>query len=375
MEEENIVMSGTREEVADATAAIEEDDEQVILDEIESSRSNISDKSTTNRLASDIIAARSDELAEATPQPDDECPISKPSPSSKLQEMMLERIKSIDAIRTLVEKELEQDSALIAEFTEQVVALESELSRKEHDIQVLTNTNEQMQIEMDQLKTKADGYAEELAALTAQIDALVDQNTQLESQNEDLIAIQTSVEPLKARNEQMEEIITSITTSLRDAKKCLEKELKYTAALEKDKAHSAQHAAQLAADHKFEIDAYKKRLDEANQGQTHLRKEMDELRKQLCREQLNNTKMTTVRNNLTAAEESIARLNAEKQLLCEEVARAKHDNEEMVREMENKKAQADPVKALQKELETLRMTLGEAQMENAQLIGLQGEQH
>lgn len=33
----------------------------------------------------------------------------------------------------------------------------------------------------------------------------------------------------------MEEIISSITTSLKDAKLCLEKEMKYTAALKKEK--------------------------------------------------------------------------------------------------------------------------------------------
>lgn len=91
-----------------------------------------------HRLSSEIIAARSHE--EAIPEEnesmeeeaDDRDDVQEKegvsanatSASGKLQEMMLERIESIDVIRSLINRELEQDSALIAEFTDKVSWLE-----------------------------------------------------------------------------------------------------------------------------------------------------------------------------------------------------------------------------------------------------------
>ena len=61
-------------------------------------------------------------------------------------------------------------------------------------------------------------------------------------------------------------------------------------------------------------------MEEAHEAQARLRTEMDGLRKQLCEEQLANTELNLVENNLKVARESIARLNAEKSDLCEEAA-------------------------------------------------------
>jgi cell division protein FtsB len=79
----------------------------------------------------------------------------------------------------------------------------------------------------------------------------------------------------------MEQIISSITSSLKDAKTLLKKQIKHTAMLEKEKLHSFEHQAKLRETHLRDIEAYKKRLDEAHQGQTQLRKEMDDLRTQV----------------------------------------------------------------------------------------------
>jgi chromosome segregation ATPase len=365
MADENTINEETREPIEEATVD-NANDEQIIIDEIESSRSN-------------ICASRSDEAPMSTAGPlssevNDECieAVAAAPPSTKLQELMLERIESIDAIRTLVEKELEQDSALIAEFTENVVALESEVSSKEQEIRQLTDANRALQSEMQDLKLNASTYTEELEALTSQIDKLVDDNAQLTSQNKDLTAAHQDTQPLRMRNEQMEQIISSITASLKDAKISLEKQINLTARLEKEKLHSVQHQSELRETHLRDIEAYKKRLDEAHQGQTQLRKEMDNLRSQLCDEQLKNTKLVSVQNNLHAATQSIARLNAEKAVLCEEVANCKLENEKLTEEMEKRSAMADPVKVLRKELESLRGKLADAQMENT-LMGLQGE--
>ena len=90
-----------------------------------------------HRLSSEIIAARSHEaipeenesMEEEADDRDDAqekegVSANATSASGKLQEMMLERIESIDVIRSLINRELEQDSALIAEFTEKVSWLE-----------------------------------------------------------------------------------------------------------------------------------------------------------------------------------------------------------------------------------------------------------
>ena len=353
-------------DAADDDKLVEEandmDEEQVMPDEIESSRSNI----CASRSADSHCNNNDDNVNVDNNHHID----SSDAASTKLQELMLQRIESIDVIRGLVEKELEQDSALIAEFTEQVVALERDLSHKENQVDALVIAKDEMQLELTDLKLKSESYNEEHAALTAQINALFDQNSTLEQQNAELLQIKQSIEPTIQRNEQMEEIITSITSSLKDCKRALERELKYAAALEKEKERTMAHNAKLAEGHQSEILAYKKRLEESHQAQIQLRKEMDELRSQLCQEQLINTKMTTVQNNLNAAEQSIVRLNAEKQVLVEEVAKVSREKEEMELKMEKR---VDPVKVLQKELETLRKKMGEMQMENTQLIGLQGE--
>jgi methyl-accepting chemotaxis protein len=142
--------------------------------------------------------------------------------TSKLCEMMLERIESIDIIQKLVEKEIEQDSALIAEFTEKVLELEIADMKKYEEIECLRHMKNDMQLEIQQLMTKNDHYVEELSACVAQVDSLTHQNDQLETQNKNLTAIAESIQSIKARNQQMEEIISSITASLKDAKHCLE---------------------------------------------------------------------------------------------------------------------------------------------------------
>ncbi|KAL7503046.1 hypothetical protein ACHAXN_000899 [Cyclotella atomus] len=262
-------------------------------------------------------------------------------------------------------------SALIAEFTENVVALESEITSKEQQIQHLTDANQSLQSEMQDLKLKASTYTDELEVLISQIDKLVHDNAQLASQNKDLAAIQQNMQPLQLRNEQMEQIISSISSSLKDAKTSLAKQIKHSAMLEKEKLHSVEHQAKLRETHLRDIEAYKKRLDEAHQGQIQLRKEMDDLRTQLCAEQLKNTKLVSAQNNLQAATESIARLNAEKAVLCQEVATITAEKEKLAEEMEKRSAMADPVKVLKKELVRLRSKLADAQMENTELMGLQ----
>ncbi|KAL7482573.1 hypothetical protein ACHAW6_013356 [Cyclotella cf. meneghiniana] len=292
--------------------------------------------------------------------------------TSMLREMMLERIEAIDIIRNLVEKELEQDSALIAEFTEKVLELEIAVTQKDDEIECLRNAEKDMQLQIQQLKTKNDGYVEELSALAAQVDALADQNAQLETQNKHLTAVAESVQPIKVRNQQMEEIISSITASLKDAKRCLEREMAYTARLEKDKAHAAEHAAKLGQDHNFEIDSFKKRLEREAQAQTQLRKEMDALRKQLCDEQLNNTKLASVQASFVSAEQSIARLGAEKNALAQDLAKAKKTNQALQDKLKDGTDQLDPIKILNAELETMRAKLmfGEVPMEDVQSMDL-----
>jgi len=325
----------------EVTAHIVTDEEQVMVDEIESSRSNIS--ASFNRHSSDIIASRSKDLPAAT------------SSSAELQQMLTERVESINAISTLVTNKLEQDSNLIAEFTQQVAALELELTDKENGI-----------VSRD----------DKIQALSTQITALTNQNTKLSSEIADLMVLKDSNAPLLQRNQKMEETVSSLTDSLKAAKRALEKELKYVIALEKEKEYAAAQKDKIAYAHKYEIDAYKKRVEEAMAGQTSLRKEMDDLRKQLGEEQLNTAKLGALRESLAKAEMCIARLNAEKELLCEELEgrRLAEDEEEGACDSAraNEVVGSDPVVLLQKELEVLRNRLGEsAEMDNEELMGLQ----
>ncbi|KAL3794376.1 hypothetical protein HJC23_012913 [Cyclotella cryptica] len=334
---------------------------------------------TANEQIPDENASVCSEISEAASERSD---VSEPremeegptKDTSKLREMMLERIESIDIIRNLVEKELEQDSALIAEFTEKVLELETDVTRKNHEIECLKDAEKEMQLEIQQLKTKNGGCAEELSALAARIDLLADRNAQLETQNKSLAAAAESVHPIKARNQQMEEIISSITASLKDAKRCLEREMAYTARLEKEKAHAAEHAAKLGQDHNFEIESFKKRLEREAQAQLQLRKEMDALRKELCDEQLNNTKLSSIQVSLVSAEQCIGRLGAEKNVLAQELAEAKKKNEALEDKVKASNAQTDPIKILKDELEAMsaKLSSGEVQMEDSQLMDLQG---
>eukprot|EP00804_Cyclotella_cryptica_P020910 CCRYP_009253-RA/>CCRYP_009253-RA protein AED:0.00 eAED:0.00 QI:147/1/1/1/1/1/2/135/522 len=333
---------------------------------------------TANEQIPDENASVCSEISEAASERSD---VSEPremeegptKDTSKLREMMLERIESIDIIRNLVEKELEQDSALIAEFTEKVLELETDVTRKNHEIECLKDAEKEMQLEIQQLKTKNGGCAEELSALAARIDLLADRNAQLETQNKSLAAAAESVHPIKARNQQMEEIISSITASLKDAKRCLEREMAYTARLEKEKAHAAEHAAKLGQDHNFEIESFKKRLEREAQAQLQLRKEMDALRKELCDEQLNNTKLSSIQVSLVSAEQCIGRLGAEKNVLAQELAEAKKKNEALEDKVKASNAQTDPIKILKDELEAMsaKLSSGEVQMEDSQLMDLQ----
>lgn len=341
-ESESVEMTVEKsEEVVTAQIAI--DEEQVMLDEIESSRSNIS--AGNNRHSSDIIASRSNDVPAAT------------SSSAELQQMMKERVESINAISSLVTNKLEQDSNLIAEFTEQVAALERELTDKANDIA---------------------SRDDKIQALSTQLTALTNQNTKLSAEIADLTVLKESNAPLLQRNQQMEETVASLTDSLKAAKRALEKEMKYVIALEKEKEYAAAQKDKIAYAHKYEIDAYKKRVEEAMVGQSSLRKEMNDLRKQLGEEQLNSAKLGALRESLAKAEECIARLNAEKELLCEQIeSRPLTEDEEEAGDSvhrNNGGVDVDPVVLLQKELEVLRSRLGEsAEMDNEELMGLQGE--
>ena len=70
---------------------------------------------------------------------------------------MIDRISAIDNIRALLEREMEQDNGLLAEFTDKVVVLEGQLGEKNGCIGMLER-------EVDGLKRKNGDYAMELTS-------------------------------------------------------------------------------------------------------------------------------------------------------------------------------------------------------------------
>ncbi|KAL7461946.1 hypothetical protein ACHAXS_002354 [Conticribra weissflogii] len=315
-----------------------------------------------------------------------------------LQELMLERIGVIDSIRTLLQNELEQDNALIAEFTEKIVQLEQDAEAKSAEIEELHKSNEERQkiieqkdneiaklfdaieklkVENSDIRRKNDdltkrnnAFGAEFQTLAATIDDLVARNVTLEDEanklKEEKNGLETAMTLLKDRNEELVNMATQVTQSLKDAKKSLEREFATIERLKKEKADARASLAETQKEHRAEIDAWKKRLEDAASSKAQLNKEMDELRTSLCHEQLVNTKLSGLEANLQSAERTITNLSKEKNRLADELAKVTKKNAKLEKEL----AASDPHLAFKKELDDLRKKLCKEQQANIQYSGL-----
>ena len=290
-------------------------------------------------------ASASSEVSEIMPPATTTASSSNPS---KLEDMMLERLTAVDNIRHLLRKELEQDNLLIAEFMEKIVELESVINSKDNEIKLLnekaleskemigqveslTVQKDTLTATVDEMTQKNKAYEKEFKALSATIDGLVDRTVELETENQIVTSTNTTLDknmaPLQARNDKLVEMVTTLTTSLKEAKYSLEKEMEQTVRLEKDKLDLQVRVAKNNEDHEKEIEKWQQRLDESSHCKAQLKKEMDDLRKALCEEQLANTQLSALRANMASAEQTISRITKEKNRLSEELKETNKNNE------------------------------------------------
>lgn len=333
-------------------------------------------------------ASGSSEVSEIMPPATTTASSSNPS---KLEDMMLERLTAVDNIRHLLRKELEQDNLLIAEFMEKIVELESVINSKDNEIKLLnekaleskemigqveslTVQKDTLTATVDEMTQKNKAYEKEFKALSATIDGLVDRTVELETENQIVTSTNTTLDknmaPLQARNDKLVEMVTTLTTSLKEAKYSLEKEMEQTVRLEKDKLDLQVRVAKNNEDHEKEIEKWQQRLDESSHCKAQLKKEMDDLRKALCEEQLANTQLSALRANMASAEQTISRITKEKNRLSEELKETNKNNERLEKKMSLATSSSDPTGALRKELESMRKQLCKEQQNNAQLISL-----
>lgn len=333
-------------------------------------------------------ASASSEVSEIMPPATTTASSSNPS---KLEDMMLERLTAVDNIRHLLRKELEQDNLLIAEFMEKIVELESVINSKDNEIKLLnekaleskemigqveslTVQKDTLTATVDEMTQKNKAYEKEFKALSATIDGLVDRTVELETENQIVTSTNTTLDknmaPLQARNDKLVEMVTTLTTSLKEAKYSLEKEMEQTVRLEKDKLDLQVRVAKNNEDHEKEIEKWQQRLDESSHCKAQLKKEMDDLRKALCEEQLANTQLSALRANMASAEQTISRITKEKNRLSEELKETNKNNERLEKKMSLATSSSDPTGALRKELESMRKQLCKEQQNNAQLISL-----
>ncbi|EED96122.1 predicted protein [Thalassiosira pseudonana CCMP1335] len=333
-------------------------------------------------------ASASSEVSEIMPPATTTASSSNPS---KLEDMMLERLTAVDNIRHLLRKELEQDNLLIAEFMEKIVELESVINSKDNEIKLLnekaleskemigqveslTVQKDTLTATVDEMTQKNKAYEKEFQALSATIDGLVDRTVELETENQIVTSTNTTLDknmaPLQARNDKLVEMVTNLTTSLKEAKYSLEKEMEKTVRLEKDKLDLQVRVAKNNEEHKNEIEKWQQRLDESSHCKAQLKKEMDDLRKALCEEQLANTQLSALRANMASAEQTISRITKEKNRLSEELKETNKNNERLEKKMSLAMGSSDPTEALRKELESMRKQLCKEQQNNAQLISL-----
>lgn len=315
-----------------------------------------------------------------------------------LQELMLERISVVDSIRDLIQNELEQDNALIAEFTEKVVQFEQDAKVKREEIEKLGKSNEERQktieendkeikilsdaiqkleVENSDIRRKNEDlnkrnnvFEAEFQTLATTIDDLVERNVALEDESnklkEEKNGMESALTSLKTRNEELVNMATQVTQSLKDAKKSLEREFATNERLQKEKAEARALLTEAKKEHQKEIDAWKKRLDDAASSKALLNKEVDELRTLLCHEQLVNTKLSGLEANLQSAEDTISKLSKEKNRLADELEKVTTQKTKLEKEL----AASDPQLLLKKELEDLRKKLCQEQQDNIKYCGL-----
>ena len=188
--------------------------------------------------------------------------------SSKLTDMMKERLQVVDSIRNLLETE-QKSSTLIAEYTNKVVVSKDE-------------TIEALNEHIEDIEAKNADYAEQLNALTSMINKLVDDN----NENIDQIKSQMTDE-MSAQKASFEKEIEQLNTITEEAKASCKKTVTKNEKLEETISKVKITAAKLADDTATSVGQIEKDLDEEFQVTTQLKRDMEDLKKKFTKEDNN----------------------------------------------------------------------------------------
>lgn len=314
--------------------------------------------------------------------------------SNKLEEHMITRIVAIDNIRTilkndihrLLEKELEHDNELIAEFTEEITTLK--------------DTNKEQREELKSLSTVIDELVERNATLESEAKSRTTQNTSLINENEAFSqqvrnlstkiaeateanaeltsktkTYATDIEQLKQEKEQLSEMVTALTTALKETKRSLENEVEITMKLESEKLHMEGANVTMVDDHKEEIVKWEQRVQELSDNKTELENETIQLKKTMEADKVaQNMEKLTLQSQLDAFEQTIIQLNQDKENITKESetnkSNLKKEIDELKKTMEEDKRSNDTLLAeLQTQLSTAELTITLVNEEKERIIG------
>ena len=220
-------------------------------------------KNETNKANAEVVAA-----TESITTPVES--ISIPSTdshnvSSKLTDMMKERLQVVDSIRNLLETE-QKSSTLIAEYTNKVVVSKDE---------TIVALNEHI----EDIEAKNADYAEQLNALSSMINKLVDDN----NENIELIKSQMTDE-MSAQKTSFEKEIEQLNTITEEANASYRKTKTKNEKLEETIDKVKTNAAKLADDTATSVGQIEKDLDEEFQVTTQLKRDMEDLKKKFTKE-------------------------------------------------------------------------------------------
>ena len=167
------------------------------------------------------------------------------------------------------------------------------------------------------LQTKNADFSVELETLLSSLKELVEQNTSLEGQVEELMALKASnaehLKAMEASNDELLEAVEGLTTKLNEKEQSYQEEAKVAQKLQTEKEEMIKQHGDMKAsvermtdDHKAAIGTWEKRMTFETQTVGLLKEELDELRKKLNDEQGAKSELSVEKATLEATNTSLA---------------------------------------------------------------------
>eukprot|EP01082_Thalassiosira_pseudonana_P001147 g1633.t1 g1633 contig10:2477043-2478697(-) len=314
--------------------------------------------------------------------------------SNKLEEHMITRIVAIDNIRTilkndihrLLEKELEHDNELMAEFTEEITTLKDTNKEQREELKSLSTVIDELVERNATLESEAksrtnqnaslinenEAFSQQVRNLSTKIAEATEANAELTSKTK---TYATDIEQLKQEKEQLSEMVTALTTALKETKRSLENEVEITMKLESEKLHMEGANVTMVDDHKEEIVKWEQRVQELSDNKTELENETIQLKKTMEADKIaQNMEKLTLQSQLDAFEQTIIQLNQDKENITKESetnkSNLKKEIDELKKTMEEEQRSNDTLLAeLQTQLSTAELTITLVNEEKERIIG------